>query len=106
MTWSQQAFALKGKPSEAVLRVPLETILGPTILEDLRKISDVQNIFVGTVTLEKRIFKELENKMELENNPDMQMHKGIKSNSVLNKLTHFHVVHRDHPALPMIYLRA
>jgi len=29
--------------------------------------------------------------MELENNPDMQMHNGIKSNSVLNKLTHFHV---------------
>lgn len=29
--------------------------------------------------------------LELENNPDMQIQKDIKSNSVLNKLTHFHV---------------
>ena len=32
-----------------------------------------------------------ESLQELQNNPDLKMHQGIKSNSVLNKLTHFHV---------------
>lgn len=32
-----------------------------------------------------------ESLLELENNPEILMHKGIKSNSVLNKLAHFHV---------------
>ncbi len=32
-----------------------------------------------------------ESLLELENKPDVQMHNGIKSNSVLNTLAHFHV---------------
>lgn len=67
--------------------------LDPTILVDLLKTLVPQNIFAGSDTLQKRIFKEIlfstaskrtwesysETLLVLQKNADMQIHNGVQS---------------------------
>lgn len=105
MNLSQQAFVLMEKPTEVSIACVIGDNLGSHYLGGfsenfsstqyfcrychIRK-EDFQTNPLSTAT-ERTPASYSKSLLELENNPDVQMHNGIKSNSVLNTLAHFHV---------------